>query len=304
MSGEKAETVKRGNRGAGCFILLAGSMWGLMGLLVRSLTAQGLDSMEICFARSIVACIGMLVVVLLFDRRALKIRLRDIWCFIGTGACSVAFFNFCYFRTITLTSLSVAAVLLYTAPAFVMLLSAILFHEKISFQKVVALVLAFTGCAFVAGIIGGDSALSLQGIIVGLGAGFGYALYSIFSRYALERKYSSMTISFYTFFFCSVATAYGVDTRHVFQVLSTSWQLEIKTVLLVILVTLLPYLCYTKGLQGMENGAASVLASIEPVVATLIGIFIYKEKMSVWNSVGICLVLGSIAFINFERKPT
>lgn len=50
----------------------------------------------------------------------------------------------------------------------------------------------------------------------------------------------------------------------------------------------------------MENGTASVLASIEPVVATLVGILIYKEKMNIWNLVGICLVLGSIVLINIR----
>lgn len=52
----------------------------------------------------------------------------------------------------------------------------------------------------------------------------------------------------------------------------------------------------------MENGTASVLASIEPVVATLVGILIYKEEMSLQNVIGICLVLGSIVLINWKNK--
>ena len=112
------------------FVLLAGSLWGFMGLLVRSLNAVGLTSMEICFIRGAVTFVVMLAGLLLFDRKALRIKLKDIWCFVGTGAFSVAFFNFCYFKTMTLTSLSVAAVLLYTAPAFVMLMSAVLFKES------------------------------------------------------------------------------------------------------------------------------------------------------------------------------
>ena len=84
-------------------VLAAGSLWGLMGLLVRSLNAQGLGSMEICFVRSSVTFLCMLLGLLVFDRKALRIRLKDIWCFIGTGAFSVAFFNYCYFKTMTLT---------------------------------------------------------------------------------------------------------------------------------------------------------------------------------------------------------
>lgn len=284
------------------FVLLAGSLWGFMGLLVRSLNDVGLDSMEICFIRGAVTFAVMLAGLLLFDRKALRIKLKDIWCFIGTGAFSVAFFNFCYFKTMTLTSLSVAAVLLYTAPAFVMLMSAVLFKEKLSAKKLLALVLAFGGCAFVSGIVGGAGALSLAGILYGLGAGFGYALYSIFGRYALERNYSSVTISFYTFLFSAIATFFFVDAGEVFVVIGSSPSLLGKTVFLVLLVTLFPYLSYTRGLKGMENGTASVLASIEPVVATLIGVLIYKEELNFWNVLGIGLVLLSIVLIHAKGK--
>ena len=283
------------------FVLAAGSLWGLMGLLVRSLNEVGLSSVEIGFVRASVAFVSMLIGLLIFDRKALKIKLKDIWCFIGTGAFSVAFFNFCYFKTMTLTSLSVAAVLLYTAPAFVMLMSAVLFKEKLTAQKLLALVLAFVGCAFVSGIVGGTGALSLQGILYGLGAGIGYALYSIFGRYALDRNYSSVTISFYTFLFATVSTLFFVDSKAVISCVGSSWQLLLKTVILVLVVTLLPYLSYTRGLQGMENGTASVLASVEPIVATLVGIFVYKESLNIWNGIGICLVLGSIVLINLKR---
>lgn len=282
------------------FVLTAGSLWGLMGLLVRSLNEVGLSSAEIGFVRASVAFVCMLIGLLIFDRKALKIKLKDIWCFIGTGAFSVAFFNFCYFKTMTLTSLSVAAVLLYTAPAFVMLMSAVLFKEKLTVQKLAALVLAFVGCAFVSGIVGGAGALSLQGILYGLGAGIGYALYSIFGRYALDRNYSSVTISFYTFLFATVSTFFFVDSKAVISCVGSSWQLLLKTVFLVLIVTLLPYLSYTRGLQGMENGTASVLASVEPVVATLVGIFVYRESLNIWNGIGICLVLGSIVLINMK----
>ena len=110
----------RGLNLSAIYVLLSGVLWGFMGLLVRTLNAEGLSSMEITFVRALVTFAVMLIGLLVFDRKALKIKVKDIWCFIGTGAFSVAFFNFCYFKTMTLTSLSVAAVLLYTAPAFVM----------------------------------------------------------------------------------------------------------------------------------------------------------------------------------------
>lgn len=279
-------------------VLAAGCMWGCMGLLVRPLNEIGLEAMDICFLRGLVTFVVMLAGLLIFDRSALKIRVKDIWCFIGTGALSVSFFNFCYFKTITLTSLSVAAVLLYTAPAFVMVMSFFLFKESMTKIKAAALATAFAGCAMVSGLGTDEGELTGMGILIGLGAGFGYALYSIFSRYALQRGYRSMTITCYTFLFAAVSALFFVDVPAVMGKLASEQGTAVYAVFMILFVTLFPYLCYTKGLSGLENGTASVIASIEPVVATILGIIIYKEEIDYITFAGICLVLGSIVMLN------
>ena len=127
------------------YIIIAGALWGSMGLFVRRLGDAGCNSAEIAQLRSLVTAVILFLFLIIKERNLLRIRLRDIWCFIGTGVLSIVFFNLCYFTTIELTSLSVAAVLLYTAPAFVIVLSAILFKEQITKRKVIALILTFVG---------------------------------------------------------------------------------------------------------------------------------------------------------------
>lgn len=283
-------------------VLAAGSMWGCMGLLVRPLNEVGLVTMDICFLRGFVTFAVMFAGLVLFDRESLKIKIKDIWCFVGTGALSVSFFNFSYFKTITLTSLSVAAVLLYTAPAFVMVMSFFLFKERMTKQKVVALFLAFVGCVLVSGIVTGGGELNGKGLLVGLGAGFGYALYSIFGRYALQRGYGSLTITFYTFLFATVTTVFLTDLSSIINIVEMHPRIGVYGAFMILLVTLFPYLCYTKGLSGMENTKASVMASIEPVVATVLGIIIYKEEMTFESTFGMILVLVSIVILNSNEK--
>ena len=298
------QQTDKSNRSAGSALLVlgAGCLWGFMGLLVRSTGALGLGTMETCFLRALVTAAAMLLLLLIFDRPALKVRLRDLWCFAGTGIVSMTFFNFCYFKTIMLTSLSVAAVLLYTAPVFVVLMSAPLFAEKLSRRKLLAALVAFLGCAFVSGVVGGAGRLSLTGILFGLGSGIGYALYSIFGRCALERGYGSATICSSTFVFALIPTFLLADTGTAISALTGSPGQFAFLAALILMVTLAPYLLYTKGLQGLENGTASILASIEPVVATLVGLAVYSEKLGVWSILGIALVLLSILLIN-RRSP-
>jgi len=302
MKTEKTEATNKIKTSSILYVLASGCMWGCMGLLVRPLNKIGLVTMDICFLRGFVTFIVMFVTLLIFNRGALKIRLKDVWCFIGTGALSVSFFNFCYFKTITLTSLSVAAVLLYTAPAFVMVMSFFLFKENMTKKKVAALVIAFMGCVLVSGVVGGSGTLNAKGLLVGLGAGFGYALYSIFGRYALQRGYNSITITFYTFMFATLATIFMADVASIIYIVEKQPGISVYATFMILFVTLFPYLCYTKGLSGMENGTASVIASIEPVMATVLGILIYKEEMTFVNAFGMILVLASIVILNSNSK--
>ena len=280
------------------FIFLAGVLWGSMGVFVRRFNALGLASMEIVALRAIVTAAVMLCYLGIFHRELLKVRLRDLWCFLGTGICSIVFFNFCYFKAITITSLSVAAILLYTAPAIVMVLSRILFQEKFTARKVLSLILTFVGCLFVTGVFEEAGAVSGKGILVGLGAGLGYALYSVFSRYALERGYHSLTITCYTFVIASVASLFFSDIGKVATAAFCSVPMGMFSVLFGVLCTVAPYLLYTLGLTCMENGKASVIASVEPVTATILGVVLFGEQLTVTGIAGIAFVLAGLFLLS------
>lgn len=64
----------------------------------------------------------------------------------------------------------------------------------------------------------------------------------------------------------------------------------------------LPYLLYTRGLEGLENGKASIMASIEPVVATVVGVIIYHETPTLMSAAGVILVLSAIVLLNVKIK--
>ena len=283
-------------------ILIAGVLWGSMGLFVRTLNAQGLASMEIVGLRATVTVVALFLFLLLFDRKLFKICWKDLWCFLGTGICSIVFFNFCYFKAITLTSLSVAAILLYTAPAIVMVLSYFLFQEKLTKRKLLALVMTFVGCVLVTGILTETGNVTAGGILVGLGAGLGYALYSIFSRYALERGYTSLTITFYTFLIAAIGSFFFADMGKVARVAMNGGGNLFFCLAFGVLCTVVPYLTYTLGLQYVENGKASIIASVEPVTATLLGAVLFHEKLTVSGVLGIVLVLAALMICNNKER--
>ncbi len=280
------------------FVLCAGMLWGTIGIYVKKLNGMGLGSMDIVAIRALFTVVSLFVCLMIYNKRLFTIKIRDIWCFIGTGVFSIVFFNYCYFRAMTLIPLSIAAILLYTAPAFVLILSAVLFGERITKRKILALLATIAGCALASGFSGGVGHTGPAGILYGLGAGIGYALYSIFGRCAINRRYNSMTISFYTFLCASVASVPFADVGKIVSVGESAHGVPVFYLIFAIMSTVLPYILYTKGLSGLENARASVIASVEPVAAAVVGLLVFGEALSAQQIIGIALVIGAIAFTN------
>lgn len=291
---------------ASFFIIAAGICWGMIGYFSKHLSAGGYSSVEITFLRCIITALFLWLYMLLCKREALKIALRDIWMFVGTGILSIVFFNIMYFMSIQYSSLSMAAILLYTAPCIVMVLSVLFFHEQLTIRKVAALVVALTGCLFTSGIVSGIVSgnglgdISLLGIGFGLASGLGYALYTIFGNAALK-KYDSFTVTAYTFLIAALALA-PFCIRKSLVTIAVSQQLIWDIMGIGLGSTLVPFLLYTLGLRYTEPSKASVMAFVEPMVATLVGVLVFHERMTLYSLSGVILIFISICLLNFKRK--
>ena len=275
-------------------VLAAGFGWGIIGVFSRPLSEAGLSAVQTTLVRCVIVAAGMAFYLLLNDRSQFRIRWKDLWMFLGTGLLSIVFFNICYFMTIQRATLAAASILLYTAPCFVLLMSAVLFHEKITLQKLMALLLAFGGCALVSGFTGG--AMAPTAILTGIGSGLGYALYSIFGSVALKR-YRPFTVIFYTFLIATLGILPLANPAGTWQALTDSGRTLGCGLALGVISTFLPFVFYTGGLKEMEAGKASVLAFAEPMVATLAGIVIYHEALQVQNVLGIGMILAAIVLL-------
>ncbi len=257
--------------------------------------------MEIVTIRALLTVVILFLFLFIFKRDLLKIRIKDIWCFIGAGICSIIFFNFCYFKCMSYAPLSVAAVLLYTAPAIVMVISTIVFKEKITVIKISALLLAILSCILTSGILDSKVSLSPEGLLFGLGAGLGYALYSIFSRIALNKGYKSPTIIFYTFLFALIGIIPFVDWKNISGEMFLSWSDFGFFILFAITTTVLPYIFYTYGLTKLSPSKASIIASVEPVSATVVGFIVFNETPSPIAFISIACMLLSIILLSVNK---
>lgn len=293
----------KGNSKLGtALIILAGCFWGSMGIFVRKLGTYGFSAIQIVSIRITLAALIFSLVLLVKDRRGFKISQKDIPLFLGLGFGSILFFTICYFTAITMMPLSTAAILLYTSPVWIMLMSIIFFHEKLDKRKLIALALAFGGCVMVSGISG--EGMTVTGLLVGLGSGIGYGLYSILGKVAL-RKYSSYTVTTYTFIFAAVGSwiiSRPVDMMGKFSSAPDLGFLIFFCFLTALITAVIPFLSYTLGLESVEASKAGIIATIEPMVATLIGILVFAEKLTIMSGAGILLILASVVILTKSGK--
>ncbi len=287
-------------------VIASAILWGLYGTFVTILTSMGLSRNALVFLRMLGTSIPVGLLICATDRRAFRVRRTDFPLFICNGLFSLLFFTFCYTAAIKVTKIATAAALLYTAPAIVMVLSAILFHEKMNARKVFCCLLAVVGCAFASGLggelfAGGAASGSLitpAGLLLGLGAGLGYALYSIFSRIILNRGYSVYTNVFYSFGVAMLGFfVLSVMDGSIGQVAESPSRTALA-LLCGLLTGSFAYVLYTTGMKGMETSRAAQLTTIEPVTAALLGSLLFHQPLSLWEIAGIVMVVGSVVLMN------
>ena len=253
-------------------IILAGIFWGSMGLFVRALQKYGFTSIQITSVRLTLSAVVFLMILRFRGPGGLRIRRSDIPLFLGLGFASVLFFTICYFTAITIMPLSTAAILLYTSPIWVMLMSVLFFREKLSGRKLLALALAFSGCVLVSGV---------------------------------TRRYSPYTVTAWTFLIAGIGSWFLCHPSDLFAKAaaapSTVWLLFLF-LLSTLVTSVIPYLCYTLGLKTVEASRAAILATIEPLVATLFGILIFRESPTLLSALGILLILAAIVVLNLPGR--
>ena len=283
--------------------VLAGVLWGSAGVFVRELNDFGMDGYTVLSTRMIVATVFLLIIIGLYNRSLLKINLKDLWLFAGTGLLGIMGLNYFYNEAVSEITLSLAAILLSMAPVFVMILSAFIFRERITVKKINCLILAIVGCTLASGVLEAASGMGLQvsvrGIVMGLLSGFFCALYGIFSKIAANRGYSTYTILFYSLLLCTVAllpvTNWGVFISFIeaAPLKNTLFAVAHSTC-----TSILPYLFYSIALLYMENGKVSILAGGgEPIAAVVFGVLFFSEIPTILILIGFVITIIALSFL-------
>jgi DME family drug/metabolite transporter len=281
--------------------VMAAVLWATLGILGKFLYGYDADPLTVVTIRALIAFATLAIILATVNRRSLRIRRQDVPFFALYGLVGVTFNYACYFYALNLTSVTTAVILLYTYPALVALLATLLLKERLDWIKGVVLVLTFAGCFLVAQ--GYDSTvlkLNLKGVLFGLGAGVTAAIYSLFGKKALQR-YDSWTTVCYAFGFGAL---FLLILRPPQTILSTNypWQAWMAILAVAWFPTLLAYALFMASMKYIEASKASITATLEPVVASLLAYLFLGETIEWPQLAGVGLVLSGIVGLQFSRQ--
>jgi len=275
-------------------VLAAAFMWGLIGVFTNFILPEGVSALEIAFWRATFAWV--MFVIHAGVKKQIRVHRMDLPALFGFGFICVTLFYGSYQLAIRDVGMALAAVLLYTAPAWVALMSWLMLNERMTKTKTACVIATILGVACISLgpqlLNGGSLELNWFGMTAGLVAGFTYALYYIFGKKFLYR-YPTPTIFAYALPFGAALLFPFVDFA---PKSAYVWMLLIG---LAAITSYGAFSVYYAGLKRMEATRASVIATFEPVVAATFAFILFGEKFSLLGYIGSSMIIAAVLIVVF-----
>lgn len=285
-------------------VLAAGTLWGTIGLFATILNNLGMEPFPVAFYRLLFTTLILAPVLIVRGKGFSLFRISRkglISCFL-VGVISQGIYNLCYMNAIEQGGMATASVLLYTAPIFVALMSRIFFKEPLGKNILIAIAVNIAGCILT--VTGGnlsEISLSVFGIVMGVAAGFTYGTLPVFSRLGADEE-DPFTSAFYGLAFGALSLFFMVRPWRPEVTGITDYRMVLALIGFGIVPSALAYIVYYGGLAKVkETSIIPILASVETVAASIIGLIVFHQMLSPAKILGIALVFGSIIIMNLKK---
>ena len=271
-------------------ILTSMAIFGTVGIFVRFIP---MASAGIAFCRGVLGCIFLLVLMALTGKKPnLKDMKRNGWILALSGA-AIGINWILLFESYRYTTVAIATICYYLAPAFVTLASPLV-GEKLTVKKLVCIGVALVGMVFVSGVLQGNQESSFLGVVLGVGAAVFYA-----SVILLNKKLSP--IGAYDKTLCQLGAASVVVAPYILltggiyfgDMAPVSW---IMLAVLGVVHTGFAYALYFGAIRDVNAQTAAILSYLDPVLSILLSALILRERLDIFSLIGAMLILGSALY--------
>ncbi len=282
-------------------VIAAAVMWASSGTASKALFMSGVTPFQLVQIRVTLAALILALILGLFSRRLLKIRLADFAYFCFLGGVLLALVQGSYLYTISKMPVAAAILIQYTAPLMVALYSICFWGERLTSAKIVAVFLSLLGCYLV---LGGYSLDLLRmnrvGALTGLASAVLFAAYSLFGEGKMHR-YPPWTVVFYAFVFAAVTWNVLLEPFHFLN--AGYSQAQWGYIFYIALVgTLLPFGLFFEGVNHIRSTRATITSTAEPISAGFIAYIFLGETLEPLQILGGVLVIVAIVLLQLQQE--
>lgn len=285
-------------------VAISGSLWGIGGLFVTKLNSLGATSLMTAFSGHFFTLVPLLIFLLAKKGvDGLKISKKGLIYSILLGALTKGIFKLSLDTSMTTVGVATSTILMYLAPVWVAIMALIFFKEKLRGYQTFALALNLLGCVLM--VTGGNfTSLNISGLglTLGLLAGFLYGLSTILGKVATSGD-DSATMAFYMMVFSTITTAmFAKPWEHL--ALFTDSSFLFWAIIAAVSSGAIANICFLTGLSmGIDASKATIVTSIEVIIATIAGVVVLNEKINLVGYIGVIIMLASIIIMNIKIPP-
>ncbi len=273
------------------FVLCAAMLWGTTGT-AQGLAPAGANPMTVGAVRLAIGGFSLFVIALARGKLFSGVK----WPFFATfvSALFVACYQLSFFAAVEKTGVAVGTmVAIGSSPVAAGILASLIRKEKLERKWYVATFLAVIGCILLS-LSGGQLRLNLTGILLALGAGFSFAMYTVTIKGLLD-KHSPDAVMAIVFSLAAIILSPS------FLLFDWRWVLQPQgfavAIHLGIVTAALSYWLFARGLQSVKVGNVATLSLAEPLTATLLGVIVLGESLGGQEIVGVVLIFAGIAYL-------
>jgi DME family drug/metabolite transporter len=277
------------------YIVLAACLWAFLGPFAKIAFREGVSPMEVAFWRAVLAWgfFGTHALV----RGQVRMAWRDVPALVTFGVTGVALFYGVYQMAVKQGGAALAAVLLYTAPAWVTVMSRILYKEAVTPAKLTALFLTLAGVAGISLGSGGGAGFRVDAaaVLLGLSAGLCYSMYYVFGKH-FSGRYTSPNLFVYML---PIGAACLYPWVQFSPKSPAAWA---ALGVIAAFCTYGAYYCYYLGIKHLEISRASIVATLEPVVAALVAYVWWDEIFMPLGYAGSAMILSAVLLVVWDES--
>lgn len=287
-------------------VLLAAIFWGYVGVPTKHLADLGFDNYTISFFKTSIPAIFYLIYSFRKDPSLFIIDKKGILFFIIYGIVVIAGCFIAFNITINLLPLALATMFLYTSQIWVVTISYFIFKENLTTKKTISILLILIGCFMMCEVHKlGNFNISAKGIFWGLISGFTFALQILLAKVSNEKyNYNHNSLLTYSFLFAAIFLFPFMDMKNNIHIFKSSSNLFFlfKIIFWSVVGTLIANTAYVKSVQYIEASIASMVSSLELVVASALGFIVFNQTLNLIQILGMILILFSIVLLEIKKS--